>query len=789
MTDLALAFRFLRRSPGLAAAVLVSLGLGIGISSAVFSVVEELLLEPLPFADQQELVYANETAGADHALNAVSGPDLADWRARQTAFGKLAGFRRTAFTLTGAGPAERIDAAAVESGIFSILRVPPARGRALDAADDAESGPPVVVVSERFARSHGDRETLVLDGRPFAVVGVMPASFRFPLDGAVADLWVPPRFAPFGNMLHERALFFFETIGRLKPGATVQQARAELESITAGIAAANPESHAQHAALVVPLREQLVGKDRGSLLLLLGAVGLLLLIACANVGSLLLARAVARRHELAVRAALGASRGRLLRQLLVETLFLGFAGGALGLALCWLSLDAVSALVPAELPRLRELQVDGGVVAFAALVSLACCAVFGSGPALLLSRAAAQEVLRAGAGSSPRALKLRSALVVGEVALALALCVDATLLARSLRGAQQADPGFSPAGVQVLDLTLPAARYPEPAMLQFEQELLRRARAVPGVTSAAFASPLAVAGRAIGLTVAPRDHDEPHPPQSQLSSISPGALALLNVPLASGREFTAQDSETAPPVVIVNRTLARLLWPSLDAVGKHIALGPGDTVQREVVGVVGDIHTALDTPAPPQIYAPYTQVPWPFGSLVVRSALPPASLREELRREIAAVDSSLPVALPRALDTALQGTLARRRFLAMVLGFFAVGALLLAVAGVYGALSYMVAQRTRELAIRTALGARPGQVVKWVLRQGVLLAAAGVAIGVALALASSRALAAHVFGISATDPSSYAALALGMVALAALATLAPAVRATRADPAQALRTE
>jgi putative ABC transport system permease protein len=789
MNDLALALRFVRRSPGLAAAAIISLALGIGVSSAVFTVVEALLLKPLPFADQEELVYATETAGADHALNAVSGPDLTDWRERQQSFRQLAGFRRTALTLTGAGPAERIDAAAMESGVFAALRVSPLRGRMLDPQDDAAGSARVAVVSERFVRMHGEQESLVLDGQPFTVVGVMPASFRFPLDGATADLWLQPRFAPWGEMLNERALFFYEVLGRLKPGATLTQARAELTTITSSIAAANPDSHAQHAALVIPLREQLVGKDRGALLLLFCAVGLLLLIACANVGSLFLARAVARRHELSVRAALGASRGRLLRQLLAETLFLGLLGGALGVCICALSLDAVTALLPAELPRLRELHVDAGVIGFAALVSLISCAVFGSGPALLLSSASAQEALRSGGLGSPRALKLRGMLVIGEIALALALLIDATLLARSLRGAQQIDPGFSPAGLQTLDLTLPAARYPPEAQLRFAESLLRRAQVIPGVTGAAFASPLPVAGRQIGLTVAPRDRAEPHPPQSSLSSISPGTLSLLGVPLDHGREFTAQDKDGAPPVVIINRTLARLLWPAQEAVGKRIALGPGDTESREVVGVVRDLHTALDTPTGPQIYAPYAQVPWPFGSLVVRSQLSPSALREELRRELSEIDSSLPVAPPRPLEAVLLGTLARRSFFALVLTFFAGVALLLAVSGVYGALSYLVAQRRRELAIRSALGARPAQVLTHVLRQGLLLGAAGVAIGMGLALASSKALAAQVFGISATDPVSYAAMGLSMLALSAVATLWPAFRATRTDPAQALRAE
>jgi putative ABC transport system permease protein len=457
--------------------------------------------------------------------------------------------------------------------------------------------------------------------------------------------------------------------------------------------------------------------------------------------------------------------------------------------LCWLSLDAVNALLPAELPRLRELRVDALVVAFAAAVSLLSCAVFGSGPALLLSRASALESLRAGALGSPRALRLRSALVIGEVALALALLIDATLLSRSLRGAQRIDPGFSPAGLQVVDLTLPAARYPPPKQPQFEEELLRRVSAIPGVTAASFASPLGIAGRSIGLTVAPRDHAEPHPPQSALSSIAPGTLPLLGVPMLEGRDFTAQDNDKAPSVVIINRTLARLLWPSQEALGKRIQLGPGDPEAREVVAVVGDTHATLDTPAPPQIYAPYAQVPWPFGSLVMRSALGPAALREELRREIAAIDSTLPVALPRSLDAALQGTLARRGFLALVLTFFAGGALLLAVAGVYGALSYLVAQRRRELAIRSALGASPAQVLLWVLRQGVALGSIGVLAGLGLALASSKALSAQVFGISATDPSSYGAMGAGMLALSAVATLLPALASTRSDPAEALRTE
>ena len=789
MTDLALALRFIRRSPGLAAAALISLSLGIGVSSAVFSVVEALLLKPLPFSGQEELIYANETVGADHAIGAVSAPDLSDWRERASSFSKLAGYRHTAFTLTGSGPAERVDAAALESGVFAALKASPLRGRMLDTEDDAAGAARVAVVSERFVRTHGDQQTITLDGQPFTIVGVMPASFRFPLDGATADLWVQPRYAPWGEMMHERALFFFEVLGRLKPGATLEQARAELTTITAGIVAAHPDSHAQHAALVVPLREQLVGKDRGALLMLFCAVGLLLLIACANVGSLFLARAVARRHELSVRAALGASRGRLLKQLLTETLFLGLLGGALGVCICALSLDAVAALLPAELPRLRELHVDAGVIGFAALVSLVSCAVFGSGPALLLSSASAQEALRSTGHGSPRALKLRGALVIFEVALALALLIDATLLARSLRGAQQIDPGFAPAGLQTLDLTLPASHYPADAQVRFADDLLRRVQAIPGVTGAAWASPLPVGGRNISLTVAPRDHAEPHPPQSALASLSPGTLALLGVPLDHGREFDAQDKADSPPVVIINRSLAKMLWPGQEAVGKRIGLGPTDTDAREVVGVVRDLHNALDTPAGPAIYAPFTQVPWGFGTLVVRSKSSPAALREDLRRELSAIDSTLPVQLPRALDAVLMGTLARRMFFALVLTLFAGAALLLAVSGVYGALSYLVAQRRQELAIRAALGARPGQVLAHVLRQGLILGSIGVVIGIGLALASSKALSSQVFGISATDPISYGAMGLSMLALSAIATLWPAFRATRTDPAQALRAE
>ncbi|HEY2029875.1 MAG TPA: ABC transporter permease [Myxococcales bacterium] len=789
MTDFGMALRFLKRSPALAGAALVSLALGIGTSSAVFSVVEALLLKPLPFAAQEELVYANETAGADRALNAVSGPDLDDWRARQHAFSQLAGFRRTSFTLTGSGPAERIDAAAMESGTFAALRVPALRGRTLIAPDDAAGAARVAVVSERFVRSHGDVQSLVLDGQPYTVVGVMPASFRFPLDGPAADVWVQPRSAPFGNLLGERALFFYEVLGRLRPGATIEEARAELQAITASISAAHPDSHAQRGALLVPLREQLVGKDRGALLLLFCAVGLLLLIACANVGSLFLARAVARRHELSVRAALGASRGRLLRQLLVETLVIGLAGGALGVLVCALSLDAVSAALPENLPRLRELRVDAGVVGFAALVSLLSCAVFGTGPAMLLSRASANEALRSGGHGSLRALKLRGALVVCEVALALALLIDAAVLSRSLWGAQKTDPGFNPHGLSALDVTLPAARYPEAAQIQFAQDALRRVQAIPGVSAAAFLSPLPVAGRSIGLTVSPKDRQEPHPPQSALSSLSPGALSLLSVPLLAGREFTEQDKASAPPVVVINRALAQLLWPSQDAVGKRIGLGPGDPESREVVGVVGDLRPGLDVPAGPQIYAPYAQVPWPFGSFVLKTALSQNALREALRQELSAVDSSLPVAAPRSLETALSGTLASRRFLAGVLGLFSLAALLLAVFGVYGALSYAVAQRKRELAIRAAIGAAPSQVLQHVLRQGLALGGAGIMIGIALALASSRLLSAHVFGIRATDPWSYAVMGSAMLVLCLFATLWPARRATRSDPAEALRAE
>src|SRR5438105_5468561 len=551
--DLKVAIRFLLKSPGVAAAALLSLGMGIGVSSAVFSVIEALLIKPLPFAAQEELVYATEVTGPGRALNAISGPDLADWRAGSRSFAQLAGYRRSALTLTGLGPAERLDVAAVESGIFTALRVSPQLGRALLAADDAPGVPRVCVVSEHFWRSRLGADasalgrTLTMDGQPFTVVGVMPPSFRFPLEGTAVELWTQPRAVPFGNLLDVRALFFFQAVGRLRPGATLEQGRAELSAVTSAIAAANPESHPQRGVLVAPLREQLVGKDRGALLVLLGAVGLLLLIACANVGSLLLARALARRHELAVRAALGASRGRLLRQLLTESLLLGAAGGCLGVAVCALAIDAVEALLPPEIPRLRPIVVDGGVVAFAAVISILSSAAFGAGPALLLSRASAQEALRTGPGGAARGLRLRGALVVGEVALALSLSIGATLMARSLRSAQHVDPGFSPAGLQSIDLTLPDKRYPPEAQSRFAEALLRGAGSIPGVSVVGFASPLPVGGRAMGLTVAPRDRAEPHPPQSSFASMSPGAFALLGIALDHGREFTAQDRDGSPP--------------------------------------------------------------------------------------------------------------------------------------------------------------------------------------------------------------------------------------------------
>jgi predicted permease len=786
--DLLSGVRSLKRSPGVSLAAVLSLAFGIAASCAVFSVVDALLLQPLPFADSASLVFATETAGPDHALNAVSGPDLADWQARSKSFEELAGFRGTAVTLTRLQSPERIDAAAVQPGVFAALRVPPAQGRTLVAADDLPGAPRVAVVSHRFWRTRlsGDpavlEHTLTLDGQPSRIVGVMPDGFRFPLDGPEPQLWLQPRAVQFGGMLNERALFFFQVLGRLRPGATVEGARAELAAITADISAHNPESHVLRGVLAVPLREQLVGADRGSLFLLLGAVGLLLVIACTNVGSLL-AR-LHRRQELAIRAALGASRWQLLRQLGIESAILVGAAGIAGVAGCALSLDAVGSLLPAQIPRLRPLAIDGPVLLFALAACALSAVVFGSGPALIFSGTEANEALRTTSGGSPRGQRLRAALVIGEVALATALLISATLLVRSLRNAHNLDAGVSTAGLQVMDLTLPDQADPDTALPRFAQSLAERVAAIPGVTAAGIASPLPVGGRFIGRTVAPRDRAEPNPPQSSLSSLGPGALSLLGVRLLRGREFTAQDRAGAAQVVIVNRSLARLLWPDRDPIGQRIGLGPGDTESREVVGLAADVRSALDAPAGPQIYAPYAQVPWPFLTLVVRSGLGQAALESSLKREISAINSDLLAGAPRKLDDVLAGTVARRRFAALVLTTFAAAALLLALGGISGTLAYVVAQRTRELGIRAALGATRGNVLTLVLGQGLRLAGAGVAFGAALAGAFSRVLASQLFGIGATDPLTYAGIGAVLLAMGAAASLVPAWHATRVDPMQ-----
>ncbi|MFL5395819.1 MAG: ABC transporter permease [Myxococcales bacterium] len=793
--DLLSAVRSLKRTPGVSLAAVLSLAFGIAASCAVFSVVDALLLQPLPFAGAASLVFATETAGPDHALNAVSGPDLADWQARSKSFEELAGFRSTSVTLTRLHSPERIDAAAVQPGVFAALRVAPAEGRALVAADDLPGAPRVAVISHRFWRTHlsGDpavlERTLTLDGQPTRIVGVMPDGFRFPLDGPEPQLWLQPRAVPFGGMLNERALFFFQVLGRLRPSATVEGARAELSAITADISSHNPESHVLRGVLVVPLREQLVGADRGSLFLLLGAVGLLLVIACTNVGSLLLARAVHRRQELAIRAALGASRWQLLRQLGIESAILVGAAGIAGVAACALSLDAVSSILPAQIPRLRPLAIDGTVLLFALGACALSAVVFGSGPALIFSGTEANEALRTTSGGSPRGQRLRRTLVIGEVALATALLISATLLVRSLRNAHNLDAGVSTAGLRVLDLTLPEKPDPDTALPRFAESVVERVAAIPGVMAAAIASPLPVGGRLIGLTVAPRDRAEPNPPQSSLSSLGPGALSLLGVRVDRGREFTTRDRAGAPPVVIVNRSLARLLWPDRDPIGQHIGLGPGDTESREVVGLAGDVRSALDAPAGPQIYAPYAQVPWPFLTLVVRSGLGQAALESSLKREVLAIDPDLPVGAPRTLDDVLAGTVARRRFAALVLTTFAGAALLLALGGISGTLAYVVAQRTRELGIRAALGATRSNVLTLVLGHGLRLAAAGVAFGTVLAAAFSRVLASQLFGIGATDPVTYAGIGVVLLAMAAAASLVPAWNATRVDPMQTLRAE
>jgi putative ABC transport system permease protein len=810
--DLRYAVRTLRRTPGFTAAAIAALALGIGAATAVWSVVQAVLLAPLPFpaADRLALVWSRSDEAPETWL---SLPEIEDLR-RGTAFAGVAALRDWTFNLTGGGEPEEVAAAAVSADLFPLLGVAPALGRAFLPEEDRAGAGRVALLSDELWRRRFAADPAVLgrrldlDGEGHTVVGVLPAGFRIPPPSSVfparVDVWVPLDPVLFDPVLRRRDVHHLHALGRLAAGATVEGARAEVAALGRRLAREHPEAYAAPGwgLAVEPLREQVVRGARPALLLLSGAVALLLLLVCANVAHLILARNATRAREIAVRAALGAGRGRLARQLLTESLALALAGGALGVLLASAAVDLLAAHGPGDLPRLGEAAVDGRVLAFALAASLATAAIFGLGPALrgaALSGAgsagSAGDGLRAagrGVSAGPRIARARDLLAVSQIALALVLLAGSGLLAKSFLALRAAPSGFAPAGVLTLRLSLPATRYPgagdRPA---FFAELERRLAALPGVRAAGAVSHLPLSGTVLGSGfVAEGGPAAGTEVAADLRGTTPGYFAAMGIPLVRGRGFRDADGPEAPPVAVVDETLAGRLWPGEDPVGKRLRWIRSD-VPLQVVGVARSVrHVGLGVPPEPTVYRPYAQYARATALFVaVRGNGSAESLAEEVRAAVRALDPGQPVADLRGMESRVEESLGRPRFQALLLGGFAAAALLLAAVGLYGVISYSVAQRTHEIGVRMALGATPGTVRRMVVGRGAAITAAGLAAGLLLALGLARLLAGLLYGVAATDPATYAAVVLLLGAVALLATWLPARRATRVDPLAALNAE
>ncbi|HWS87824.1 MAG TPA: ABC transporter permease [Pyrinomonadaceae bacterium] len=799
LQDLRFGVRTLAKRPGFALVAVLTLALGIGANTAIFSVVNAVLLRPLPFKDAERLVIVYE-ATQSVPRDFVSVPNLEDYRAGSRSFEGFTTFVPQSVNLTGAGAEpERVIGAFVTSSFFPVLGVQPARGRAFTTEDDAQGGGQVALIThELWQRRFGaDPEiigrSLTFNGEPYTVVGVMPAGFRYPT--IAPDVLLPAQKWP--NYKVARSAHNNWVIGRLKPGVTREAAQEELRAIALRLEEAYPEENRGRTVEVVGLHEQTVEDVRPVLLILLGAVGLILAIACANIANLLLARGASRQKEVALRTALGASRMRLLRQFLTETMLLALAGGAVGLLVAQWGVDALLALNPRDLPATQKVGIDGRVLLFSLGLSALTGVVFGIAPALQLSKTDVTSGLKEsgrGGGEGRERTRLRSVFVVSQVALSLVLLVGAGLLLNSFYRVLNTSPGFDPQNLLTMEYRLPRNRYAKgEQQWAFHREVVERVRALPGVESAAVVRGLPFSGNGGAQTYLVPGQTPPPPGQEQKAlenAIDPNYLAAVGLPLIRGRNFTHADGPDTPPVLLVNRTMAEKLWPGEDPLGKRLEL-PEVKVTAEVVGVVGDAKQYdIAERQRPQMYTAYAQNPHIFGTLVVRArGVEALSLAESVKKTVWSVDPEQPVWKVRTVEYLLEQNVAGRRFVLTLMACFAGLAVLLTALGLYGVISYTVAQRTHEIGVRVALGAQGRDVLRLVLSQGMKMVLIGLGLGLAGAYAATRLMAGLLYGVSATDPLTYAGVALLLAVVALLSCYLPARRATRVDPLVALRYE
>jgi putative ABC transport system permease protein len=798
----------LLKKPGFTAVAILALALGIGANTAIFSVVNAVLLRPLPFADPQQLVIVwmdNRQQGMKEDIH--SYPNYVDYRDQNKVFQSLSAYRNTSLNLTGTGEPERVLGAASTASLFEVMRVAPVIGRTFTVEEDEPGRDSVMMLSYGLwqRRFGGDKniigKTVALSGATRTVIGVMPPEFRFPSKDT--EFWTP--LAPPTDLKEQRSAFWLNVIGRLKPGVTLEQARAEMETIAKRLEQQYPDANSNFGTNLVPLREQTVGPVRPALLILLGAVAFVLLIACANVANLLLGRAAAREREFAIRMAMGAGRRRIIRQLLVESLLLASCGAALGIMLAMWGLDALKLLMPSDMPRLDQMGVDARVLSFTLLISFLTALLFGLAPALQASQPDLNETLKEGGGKGGskgvRSRQMRRLLVVSEVALALILLVGAGLLIKSFSRLRDFDLGFRPEGLLTAKIQLPGLKYREGNQLRvFHRQLLERLASTPGVESAAMITSVFLSKTPNSTYFSIEGRPAFLPGQRvevPVDSISPNYFQVIGTPIIKGRAFNDQDTENSPRAVIINETMARRFFASEDPIGKRITYGDADARPEEIrwrtiVGVVADTRrTGFESEVRPETYLPIAQEPPGRVTLVVRSAgsTDPAGLAASVRAAVQAIDAEQPVYDIKTMTQWVSETIAQRRLNMILLGTFAMLALLLAAVGIYGVMSYSVTQRTHEIGIRMALGAQRRDVLKMILGQGMGLTLLGIGIGLIGALLLTRLMSSLLFDVSAFDPLTFLAVSALLTIVALLACFIPARRAMKVDPMVALRYE
>jgi putative ABC transport system permease protein len=798
----------LLKAPSISIVATIALALGIGANTAIFSVVNAVLLRPLPFANSDQLMNVWETDSVrGYVRGSSSYPNFVDWREQNHVFERMASYHTGDFIITGRGESTRLQGAVVNADLFPLLGVSPVIGRGfLPDEDKPGEGGRVVILSQGLfqKRFNSDpnvvNQSVVLDGKNYTIVGVMPGTFQFPVQNDPVDLWTTVALDREGEdpITEERGAHYMAVIGRLKPGVSKEQAQAEMTSISARLEQQYPDKNLHKSTKVEPTLEALVAAVRPALLILLGAVGCVLLIACANVANLLLARAMTRHKEMAIRSALGASRLRVVRQLLTESVLLSLAGGALGLVLAvWWS-DLLVTLGKENIPRALQVGLDWRVLGFTLLVSVFTGLVFGLVPALHSSKTELTESLKEGgrAGESARRNRTRGVLIVSELAIAVVLLVGAGLLIQSLWRLRQVNPGFESQNLLTFVVGIPDVRYPTDKQARFYHDLVTRIESLPGVRSAGSVIPLPLSGDmfSISFETEGRPVAKGDQPSSDFFSIEPGYFKTLGVSILKGRDFNERDNKDAPAVIIVNQAFARKFFPNEDVIGKRIRPGISTYTDkpkmREIVGLVSDVRNRnLSSELRAGYFVPAAQVPFNQMTLIVRTTNDPHSLITAVQNEVHSMDPELPVFSVKTMDEYISATVAAPRFNTTLLVIFASVALILTVVGLYGVMSYSVAQRTNEIGIRMALGAQTRDVLQLIVSQGFKLVLLGLAIGLVGAVALTRVIASLLFGVTAKDPLTFAAVTVLLAFVAFVACYIPARRATRLDPLKALRYE